>query len=70
MNQLEPKEKAKELVEKFYDLPIIHVTAKDCALIVCEVIIDDALNDWCANAPNINQTIEYWQEVKTEIHLL
>jgi len=56
-----PKEKAKELVDKFYEILPYWVNeqdAKQCALIAVDEILKDTIN------------IYYWQEVKTEIELL
>jgi hypothetical protein len=56
-----PKDKAKELIDKFYDLPIILSTAKDCALITCDEIINKSTHLY---------SIKYWQQVKQEIQAL
>jgi hypothetical protein len=66
-----PKEKAKELMNKFVVLTDSHHT-KQCALICVEEILshvpyhnnDQAL--WIIN----EQTADYWQQVKTEIEKL
>ena len=60
-----PKEKAKELFDKFYDLPIIYAQAKDCALIAVDEILND---DWYITS--FDEMIErkkYWEQVKQEI---
>ena len=58
---MEPKEKAKELVEKF-DETLTYLEsklkAKECALIVCDEFIND---HYC---------IFYWMDVKTQIEKL
>ena len=63
-----PKEKAKELVDKYYHLfsvelenTIDYREAKQCALIAVDEILD--------NCENIFEA-EYWQEVKQEIEKL
>jgi len=64
-----PKEKAKELVYKFY--PSVQWKlgqedcldrAKKCALIAVDEIIQATIDDWSHS--------EYWQEVKQEIEKL
>ena len=64
------KEKAKELVDKFYNVDVISadmmsscgIDAKQCALISVNEIIE--LDVWnCFN----KEILEYWQEVKKEI---
>jgi hypothetical protein len=52
-----PKEKAKELVDKFYNEVKYYEEAKQCALIT----VDEVIN-YCHA-----EHIEYWQEVKQEI---
>jgi hypothetical protein len=75
-----PKEKAKELVNKYlrtypiYDNPTVVISytyneAKQCALIAVDEIIKaipDASDD---NSP-YNHELKYWQEVKQEIEKL
>jgi hypothetical protein len=62
-----PKEKAKELVDKYYHLFSVELEntidlreAKQCALIAVDEILEECRleKDW------------YWQEVKTEINNL
>jgi len=71
------KEKAKELVDRYYDLQYdiveivpdnIHQIAKQCALICVDEIMK---TDWYI--PNLSAAIDwkiYWQEVKQEIEKL
>jgi hypothetical protein len=63
-----PKEKAEELVEAFMNIKqqklsdysiIYHPTAKQCALIAVNEILD-AINEWD----------HYWEQVKQEIEQL
>ena len=63
-----PKEKAKELVDKYFYLfsvelenTIADYEAKECALIAVDEILD---------AVGTNYSINYWQEVKQEIEKL
>lgn len=58
-----PKEKAAELVEKFIQTNGNSFFAKDCALIA----VDEILKTFDCTTP---QSIDYWQEVKTEIENL
>ena len=67
-----PKEKAKELVNRFAKLPeegslmwyLSFEIAKKCALIAVDEILDTI--KWCIG----DSQVEYWQEVKKEIELL
>lgn len=61
-----PKEKAKELVLKYYNLiPMNTVSfAKQCALIA----IDELIYETQFEVPNIRQ--RYWQKIKQEIKKL
>lgn len=66
-----PKEKAKELVDKFYEILPYWVNeqdAKQCALIAVDEIIK--LRKGYFYCTNPMQDESYWQEVKTEIELL
>jgi hypothetical protein len=62
-----PKEKAKELVDKYWDLGGMDVyIAKVCALIAVDEILSlSCINDF--NGYTNKNTEKYWQEVKTEI---
>ena len=69
-----PKEKAFELFDKYmqpidelHKYPMCFATAKKCALIAVDEVIEFAYNytDY-----NEKSTKEYWQEVKKEIELL
>ena len=65
-----PKEKAEELVEKFYKYAhgltenVFKQNAKQCALIAVDEVID-ALDQSLVDAD-----IEYWKQVKEEINQL
>ena len=67
-----PKEKAKYLVDKFYDVDVISadmmsscsIDAKQCALIAVDEIIR------IENHHKNHKWVEYWQEVKEEIEKL
>ena len=65
--ELTPKEKAKELVERFYwkitENSLSVGQAKQCALICVDEVINDR-----AKRGKINFT--YWQEVKQEVKKL
>ena len=68
-----PKEKAKELVEKFTDIENKYKEytdfkqAKQCALTAVDEMINYLLaSDWTV----INNKAKYWQEVKTKINNL
>ena len=69
-----PKEKAKELVDKFYYIPnsqgifmMQDYQAKECALIA----VDEILNtiEYSSQADELSK-VNYWQEVKQQIENL
>lgn len=75
-----PKEKATELVHKFYiSLPnngsltgLNNINSrwnegKKCALMAVDEIIEELLGDWGDNQWRANERIGYWKEVKEEI---
>jgi hypothetical protein len=67
-----PKEKAKELVNRFAKLPeegslmwyLSFEIAKKCALIAVDEILDTI--KWCIG----DSQVEYWEDVKKEIEAL
>ena len=64
-----PKEKAKELIEKYQFVEIANYTSmfeiKECALITVDEILND---DWyITTQEDLIKRKEYWQEVKQEI---
>ena len=64
-----PKEKAIELVNKYWDLNIGWSICCQCALIV----VDEILNEYKSynqSAIIYNDALIYWQEVKQEIENL
>lgn len=64
-----PKEKAKELVYKFYDEIKYMERAKLCALIAVDEILN--LNHIITFRRNVREMeYEFWQEVKQEIENL
>ena len=81
-----PKEKAEELVRKFLEVPdsqfsddgnlMFEVEAKQCAIIaVDEIIKSNPTNPLKSGyieiySDMIDQSIEYWQQVKIEIEKL
>lgn len=67
-----PKEKAKELYENMlngFQFTIDEYTAKQCALILVNEMIDNCDNT-IVNEFIRRGAISYWQEVKQEIELL
>ena len=69
-----PKEKAKELFEKYFNIidnshPLtdINISAKQCALIA----VDEILNtiEYSSQADELSK-VSYWEEVKNEIEKL
>jgi hypothetical protein len=63
-----PKEKAKELFDKYYSITGPFTEAKQCALIAVDEII--AQIEPSVSMDVISARIKYWQEVKQEIELL
>ena len=58
---MKPKEKAKDLVDKFSNEVLIdNYEAKRCALIAVDEVIQSYKDSW----------LQYWKEVKQEIELL
>jgi predicted Co/Zn/Cd cation transporter (cation efflux family) len=66
-----PKEKAKELVDKYSFVEIQHYTSmfevKECALIAVYEIIQQC---WDYRDIDLQASYDYWQEVKQEIQQL
>ena len=62
-----PKEKATELINKFRDTDIWRSTAKKCAIIAVDEIINAI--DW-HKFETPNKEFEFWNEVKQEIEKL
>ena len=69
-----PQEKAIELVDKMYmvddpigNYPMCFDTAKQCALIAVDELIDQC---WNYREIDLGLSLEYWQEVKQEIEKL
>jgi hypothetical protein len=71
-----PKEKAKELVYKFKDVAdayYINEKSKERALIAVDEIIQqwEIIDTYIADfGGKLNQSLKYWQQVKTEIQNL
>ena len=77
-----PKEKAEELVNNFlessfdlrdgYNAREIYLYAKQCALIAVDEIISCLKDDdfYIQGETNINEIIDFWQQVKQEIEKL
>lgn len=66
-----PKEKAKELVNKMYitnlHFSLLHATAKECALIAVDEILDILENKLDFK---MLKSMTFWEEVKQEIENL
>jgi predicted proteasome-type protease len=64
MKDLPPKDKAKELVNRFTELGLYIDTAKQCAIIA----VDEVMKSHYKVFSGVNATIyNYYQEVKQEI---
>ena len=69
---MEPREKARELVDKFLQFTPVEFEyeyAKQCALIAVDEIIL-AIPDASDDDSPYNHELKYWQEVKEEIDKL
>ena len=67
---MKPKLKAKELVDKFSNVPLLDsYEAKQCALIAVDEIINSNPHSNPLNT-DVHSTMSYYQEVKQEIELL
>lgn len=66
------KEKAEQLVIRYYDITGPFTEAKQCALIAVDEILSNNLLYHSLSKNDIlnNSHIEYWQEVKNEIEKL
>ena len=64
-----PKEKAKELANRFYNEVKYMERAKVCALIAVDELISSH-NKWDDYAQTNSEEYYYWQEVKQEIEKL
>lgn len=68
-----PKEKARELVERYHDeFGMLWYTAKKCALIAVDEILNvrSLKSQRCGYEIVNDGYIEYWQQVKNEIEKL
>ena len=68
-----PKEKAKELIDKFLDQSLWMYQAKGCALIAVDEIIktlNEDIKDINVVGNVLLDLIEYWKQVKQEIEKL
>jgi hypothetical protein len=65
---MEPKDKAKEIFNKFYGIPLYLRTVKQC----CHIAVDNAMDAlrFLPYGLDYLQQIEYWEEVKKEIEKL
>jgi hypothetical protein len=64
-----PKEKAKELFDKYFEVTNNYYQAKECALIAVDEILD--LKHIVTLRRNMHEMeLEYWMEVKQEIENL
>ena len=63
-----PKQKALELYDKFYGIPLYVKTIKQC----CNIVVDEMLDiDYPATTfEDLNKHVEYWERVKEEINKL
>jgi hypothetical protein len=65
-----PQKKAKELVDKFSNVPLLDsYEAKQCALIAVDEIINSNPHSNPLNT-DVHSTMSYWNEIKHEIEKL
>lgn len=73
-----PKEKCDSLIYKyektlsFYSMSKAHRKqfAKECAIICCNEIYEEILNNIHGNDENENERMQYWNDVKSELQKL
>ena len=74
-----PKEKAKELFDKYFEVTNNYYQAKECALIAVDEILETTKVKWATQRKFSNGEYKfwkgiaykkYWQEVKQEIEAL
>ena len=65
---MKPKEKAKELMFKFWELDFNPYEQKQCAIIAVDEILDIAYWEYMESMGEKEK--EYWEEVKQEINNL
>lgn len=65
---MKPKEKAKELFDKYVELSGIYVGDYESEKEMCLIAVDELIYETQFEVPNIRQ--RYWQEVKQEIEKL
>jgi hypothetical protein len=66
-----PKEKAKELFDKFVDLSGIFVGDYESEKSMCLIVVDEILESHYKLLSGVNPSVyKYWQEVKQEIEKL
>lgn len=60
-----PSEKAKEIYNKFYGIPLYIKTIQQC----CDIVVDEILNmDYPhSDFQDLNEHVTFWEEVKKEI---
>ncbi len=65
MHSMTPQEKAIEIYNKFYGIPLYVKTVKQS----CYIVIDEILNmDYPSSTfEDLNEHVTYWELVKTEI---
>lgn len=69
---MDAKEKAKELLDKFWNCGMMPYEAKKCAIILCDETIEalSSIQDINVSGNILLDAIEYWQSVKIEIEKL
>jgi hypothetical protein len=66
-----PKEKAKELFDKYVDLSGIFVGDYESEKSMCLIVVDEILESHYKLLSGVNPSVyKYWQEVKQEIEKL
>ena len=66
----QPKEKAKEIIGKIFDLQHVDDRAKMICLStskIAELFCDEMIEELSRESADDSQSVEYWQEVKIEV---
>lgn len=66
----QPKEKAKQIIRKIFDLQHVDDRAKMICLSttkIAELFCDEMIEELSRESSNDSQAVEYWNEVKVEV---
>lgn len=63
---MSPKDKAQQLYNKFYGIPLYILTVKQC----CHIVVDEILAQNTSTPDDYGASWTYWMQVKEEINKL